>query len=315
MKLVEKFKSLLMLMVFLVPLLVISLLLTQLIIHIQYPHSPNIPGDTEILILGDSHAVCALDPNLIGKTVNLSSSGESYMHNYYKLKWFLKNSTSLKTVVLPMDLHSFSDFRKDRIHFTLNWLRYLDYLELGWIKKQILDYGIKYLDLRFFGFKGRYRQFADALLQPDDKSKPNLEETPGFKPRDGYFFHNREEKARKRAGRQLMGFDPFCSDMVFFFKRILNQCLDRQLRVVLLKLPISQDYYNQAEKLTDISGLEARMLQLARQFPKVIVIDFRKIYFQQEAGLFWDPQHLNKIGARDISIRFRDSLTQQRIIE
>lgn len=302
-------------MVFLVPLLGICLLLTHTIIRIQYPDSPNFPGETEILILGDSHAVCALDPNIIKKSVNFSSSGESYTHNYYKLKWILKRSHSLKTVVLPIDLHSFSDFRKDRIHFTLNWLRYLDYLELGWIKKRILECGIKYLDLKFFGFKGQYQKFADALFQPGNMSKPNPEEAPGFKPRDGYFFHNREEKARKRANRQLKGFDPFCPEMVFFFKRILNLCLDREFRVVLLKLPISQEYYKQAEKLTDVTGLETRILQLARRFPEATVIDFRKIYFRQEAGLFWDPQHLNKIGARDLSLRFRDRLIQQRIIE
>jgi hypothetical protein len=314
MKGIEKFKSLLMLLVFLAGLLGLSLLLTRLLIRIEYP-PPDIPRDTEILILGDSHAVYALDPNLIGKTVNFSSAGESYIHNYYKLKWALKRCPSLKTVVLPVDLHSFSDFRKDRIHFTLNWLRYLDYPELGWIKNKVLDYGVKYLDLLFFGFKGQYRKFAKAILKPGYKSNPDSEESPGFKPREGFFFHNRDEKARKRAGRQFNGFNPFCPEMVYFFKRILNRCANHQLRVILLRLPISRNYYLQAEKLTDITLLEARMLLLAQQFPHATVIDFRKIYFNHESGLFWDPQHLNRAGARDLSLRFRDRLVQQGFIE
>ena len=110
-----RLKSILSLLVFLIPLLAASLILTRILQEMQYPNGPEIPGDTEILILGDSHGVCALDPGIIGRAVNFSSPGESYLHNYYKLRWFLKQEHSLKAILLPLDLHSFSDFRKDRI--------------------------------------------------------------------------------------------------------------------------------------------------------------------------------------------------------
>jgi hypothetical protein len=315
MKYCQKIKSLLLLVLFLIPLLGVSLYLTHLNIRLQYPDRATIPEDTEILILGDSHGVFALDPVLIGKAFNFSNSGESYIHNYYKLKFALKRKHSLKAVILPLDLHSFSDFRKNRIHFNLNWLRYLNYPELGWIKKQAWSYLIKYLNLRFFSFKGRYRQFGDALLNPGLTRKTNQEEEPGFVAREGYFFHNREEKARKRANRQLKDFNSFSPEMVFFFKSILKECQDRQLRVILLKLPITEDYYQQAGKLIDIHRLDARVQPLVRNFTHVCIFDFQKIYFKNEAGLFWDPQHLNKIGARDISVRIHDRLIRQGIID
>jgi hypothetical protein len=314
MKYRQKIKSFLLLVLFLIPLLGISLYLTYLNIRIQYPDRATIPEDTEILILGDSHTVFALDPVLIGNAFNFGSSGESYIHNYYKLKFALKRNHSLKAIILPLDLHSFSDFRKDRIHFNLNWLRYLDYPELGRIKKQGLFYLIKYLNLRFFSFKGRYRQFGDALLNRGLTRKINQEE-PGFVAREGYFFHNREEKAKKRASRQLKGFDPFSPEMVLFFKSILKECKDRQLRVILLKLPITEDYYQQAGKLIDIPRLDTRVQQLVRNLIRVCIFDFQKIYFKNEAGLFWDPQHLNKIGARDISVRIHNRLIRQGIID
>jgi len=87
MKYCQKIKSLLLLVLFLIPLLGISLYLTHLNIRNQYPDRATIPEDTEILILGDSHTVFALDSVLIGNAFNFGRSGESYIHNYYKLKF------------------------------------------------------------------------------------------------------------------------------------------------------------------------------------------------------------------------------------
>ena len=310
----KKSKALFYLILFLVPFFILSIICNRIYYNIQIPIKPYIPPNTEILILGDSHAAFALDPEVIGKTVNFSSYGESYVHNYYKLKFALKKSKSLKIVILPIDLHSFSDFREDRIHFNMKWLQYIDFIELGWIKNKPISYLIKYLHLRIFEFKGHYLQFINHFFSHQDSQKSNLLIDKGFIAKDGFYFHKQDEKAQRRASRQLKDFNYFSKEIVLFFKKILQECEDNQIQVVLMKSPITREYYKQADRLINIKHLYSQVFQIARKFRNIHLLDFQTLYFKNESGLFWDPQHLNKIGASKFSALVKNHLVQHKLI-
>jgi len=279
-------------------------LCNQMYLQRQVPANPSIPADTEILILGDSHASYALDPELIGKAYNFSGYSESYVHNYYKLKYALKQNLSLRAVILPIDLHSFSDFRQERVFFNPQWLPFIDYLEVGWIKNRFLPYLVKYLNLRLFAFRGKYSLLFKLFSKTGSASAANPEMVSGYSPQNKYILFRRDrqiQRAKNRAARQLRGFDPFSKEMAVFFKMILAECARNKLHVVLLKLPVSEVYYDEARRLIDIRQLYERMLALARPYRNVQFLDFQKLLFKNGAGFFSDSQHVNKTGAEKIS--------------
>lgn len=306
MKAKNKTSAFLWLIVFLVPLLLACFLLNRIHLKDQGGADPRWSGNKDILILGDSHTAFALDPEILGRAVNFSSYGESYIHNYHKLKYALARAPAIQMVILPIDLHSFSDFRKDRIHFTPYWYRYLNYIQLGWRKKKILTYGLNYLKLALFEFRGKYSWLYRKMFNP--RAAPSTAPGHGFTPQEGFFFHNQKKKARFRASRQLEGFDPFSREMVDYFKRILEICQRYDIEIILLKLPISRAYYKVASRFVHVPGFYHKIFTLARRYPRIHSFDFQKYFFGNESVLFWDPQHLNRTGARRISTLIRDRI-------
>ena len=226
-----------MLPAFILPLIFLGAVFSRLDEKIAFPGKFWIPPGTRILILGDSHAVCSLDPGRIGKAVNFSSDGESYVQNYYKLKYALRCAPSLRTVILPVDLHSFSDFRAKRIMVDAEWSRYIDFLEIGKLRKKRFHYFYEWLKLRCFGFRGRYERFYRRwILGRKTVSVSRLDR--GFLPYQGIFIKkNSMARGQKRAFRQLKGYNIFSPEMVFFFKKILDLARQHELNIILLRFP------------------------------------------------------------------------------
>lgn len=66
----------------------------------------NLGRDTNTLILGDSHTLCALDDKLIPNAVNLSESADPYFFSYVKAERFINASPEIKTIVLGYAPHN-----------------------------------------------------------------------------------------------------------------------------------------------------------------------------------------------------------------
>ena len=296
----NKYQALFRLVLFLIPLLLASFYLNRCYMKNQLAIDPPLTRGINILILGDSHAAFALDPGFIDRAFNFSSYGESYIHNYYKLKYALRHAPGIQVVILPIDLHSFSDFRKDRIHFTPDWYRYLNYVELGWRKKRLVSYLLNDLKLGLFEFRGNTSFLTPSILKKKNPP-PSRQPSYGFTPQTGFFFQNQNKKARNRAYRQLKGFNTFSGEMEFYFRKILDLCETHHLQVILLKLPVSRAYFDVASRLINVDRYYGKIFALTRHYKNIHTFDFQKLYFGNQSGLFWDPQHLNSTGSRDIS--------------
>ncbi len=304
----DKIKALILLTVFTLPLLFLCAMFSRIHEKIAAPEKFKIPAGTRVIILGDSHAVCSLDPRRVGRAVNFSSNGESYIHNYYKLRYALRAAPFLRTVVLPIDLHSFSDFRSDRVRVNLEWLQYIDYLEYGRHSRRLPYYLGELLRLRGFGFCGGYRSFFSRwLLGRRAPSVSRLDQ--GFVPKTGYFIKKNSAKSgRKRALRQLQGVDLFSPEMVFYFRKILDLASRHRLHVVLLSFPVTPEYLRTAEELMSIDRYYARIRAITAKYSHVHFINRQRL-FHKKAGLFFrDAQHLNANGAGIFSGSIRRDL-------
>jgi len=306
----EKARALAALPAFLLPLLLICAVISRLDEKIELPGKFTLPAGTRILILGDSHAVCSLDPQRIGAAVNFASDGESYIHNFYKLKTALPAAPSLRTVILPVDLHSFSDFRSARVQVSPEWAQYLDYLEIGRIRNKRFYYLREWFQLRCLGFRGRYeRIFTRWVLGRGTASVSGPDR--GYLPKQGVFLKkNSRLRGRKRALRQLFAVDRFSPEMVLYFGKILELAGRHHLNVVLLRFPVTPEYLNTAEELMSIDRFYERIGAITRGYPRIHFLNRQRIFRRPPGFYFHDAQHLNGKGAEKFSDLIRRDLAR-----
>lgn len=298
---------------FLLPLLLACSWLSRLDERLAFAARPPIPPGTRIVFLGDSHVADSLDPGRFGQACNFASDGESYIHNYYKLRWLVGRVPSLRLVVLPADLHSFSSFRAQRVAVNGEWARYIDYPELGRLQGRRLRLARDYARLRLFGFRGQYRRLWErGLLGRGQAPAAGIDR--GFKPIFGFFIKKgRNERGLRRARRQLEGVNLFSPDMVLYFRKTLDLAQERGLAVVLLRFPVTPEYLSVAEILVPVEEFYARVRRLAG--PGVVLLDRHDVLQEPPGRWFRDAQHLNQDGARRFSDLIRADLERLGINE
>lgn len=291
---------------FLLPLLCACFWLSRWNERLAFVARPDIPAGARIAFLGDSHVVDSLDPGRIDGAFNFASDGESYIHNFYKLRWLAERVPSLRSIVLPVDVHSFSSYRANRMPVTPEWARYIDYLEIGRLRGRWPHFARELLVLRLFGFRGEYRRFWEqGLLARGRPPAANIDR--GFIPRAGFFLKKgRIMRGQRRARRQLQGVELFSPDMVLYFNRILGLARERGLKVVLVRFPVTPEYLREVETLVAVDDFYARVRRLAG--PGVSFIDRHQALQHPPGRFFRDAQHLNLDGAERFSDLIRSDL-------
>jgi hypothetical protein len=59
-----------------------------------------------ILIAGDSYPECALNDSILSNAINLSSSADTYIYSYVKIRKFITHNPQIKTVLLGISYHN-----------------------------------------------------------------------------------------------------------------------------------------------------------------------------------------------------------------
>lgn len=254
--------------------------------------------DVRILILGDSHSGRGIDPDLIGGAFNFSSYGENYTQTYFKLRRLLNDDlVDLEAVILPIDLHSFSSFRADRFRDPYYWEKYINYVELGRFKDDLPGY----LEQRLRGEISYLADVEDTIDYLRNRKKISQRMQPlrkGFLPsnRKYSWAQNPLDHARRRTNAHLKGSDYLDEDLAYHFQCILDMCFQRQLCVVLVKFPVSYEYYDLASKLMPVELFYKEVDALIRPECGVELLDYQKEFFGKN-HLFENSDHLNFAGA------------------
>jgi len=69
------------------------------------------------LIVGDSHTMTSLDPEIIEHSKNVSFNSENYFFSYYKLKHFLFYNSHIKVVILGFAPQNISKMSSEMFFF------------------------------------------------------------------------------------------------------------------------------------------------------------------------------------------------------
>ncbi len=265
--------------------------------------------DTRILFLGDSHPKYAINPKYIQDSFNYSSSGENYFQSFLKFKNITdKELMDLDSLVIPLDFHSFSSYRAERFLNEWYWKDFEGFDE--WPE--------------FKGVKNTVRKIAAARYPVIDNGgefikyfikRPELAELEKGWQRgvgDYSLAKNKEVIVKKRFDEQFKDSN-YINDFLFeYFLRIIDLAKEENIKVVLLKYPITEDYYFKFDK--EMGSEESFYGQFEERLKDkdVRILDFQKMYFDRP-HYFFNADHLNETGAIDFSKLLNDELYKNEI--
>ena len=287
----------------------------RLLQQIVRPDHLLITPDVSVLVLGDSHPECSLNPEYMTGVENISLSSEHYLLTFYKLKALLDANPQIHTVILGYSVHNlnqfYDDFLKKEEHSQL-WLNiYFPLLDeegldmiraapgyfVSSLKYQYgvplrIDFFLLYklvrgtLHVTDFSFWGHFREGQLSLLQ--DKYLRRTIEI--------HFYEN----------GKVQGLSPF--QMYYLFK-IAEYCERRQVNLILLMTPLHEKYHKNIPP-----GFSRFYHQLAetltRRYPHTHFWDFSELPLPDI--FFRDPDHLNKYGAARFSTMIMKQLKNSR---
>jgi len=265
----------------------------------------------EVLGLGDSHPASGFDPRIFKNGFNFSFAGEKYIYNYYKLKYVIKKDKKLRIVILPVDLHSFSTWGANAFLHDFYWIKYLDYWELGKIKKKPFRFIWKYLNGKFFPYIGEFK-FVFNIKENKKKRMFHIPRTvKGLIVKKETFFKRKDKETRKRMFLQYYKQKTFDNTVVAYFKKILKLCKDNNIKLVLVRYPVTKIYYKYASRKVKVKKYYDKIFKMIENYNNVIFIDLHTLFFKNDSPYFYDPDHMNYIGARKFTLKLKKTLREE----
>ena len=263
----------------------------------------------EVLFLGDSHFIRGLDLRQFGnKTFDLSFPDANYIQSYYILKRYIREMPSLKVVVLPLSLHSFSSFRTDGFdNPAYFWDRFIDFEELSDIKGKIirkrplkltvLDESTGKLTFIDNAIK-RLQEMISGILQinPD---KENMQIAPA---ESNIKIGAVKNVVINNVGDHFENSNVFDQDLLVYFEKTLKLCKKNNLLVVAVQFPVSEEYLKCAEKYISPRDMRDKIINDERYN---IYINknfaFSSLYLDRNDLFTEDGHHLNRDGSKYFS--------------
>ncbi len=324
-------KFLIRLLVFLALLVSINILLDQLYKRCVVHNILNNAKDRDFrqyndtlryLSLGNSHNT--VDTYVLENAFNYNSPAENYVQSYYKLKYIVEEQKKIpENLILYIDVSSFSAMAAGYFEHNSYWIKYVDYFEVARVMgdRHILN---KWLEGNFFSYAGNYRNIKLSLiylvkighlnLHHGYRAPRNFKNFAYYRPEDidilsdesqydwtGARETDRKEKvrrAKRKADIYLTRKGYFDHTMATYFEKILHLCLDHDIQVILLRAPLTREYWEEVNRIVPAGKLYEKVRNIYTRYPNVtMVLDYHDLFFDHPE-YFFDPDHLNPLGAR-----------------
>ncbi|MEQ1505872.1 MAG: hypothetical protein ABMB14_26795 [Myxococcota bacterium] len=264
------------------------------------------PRPVDVMIAGDSHARFSVEAPILGLAINVAVPGEHYQKSTYRVPWLIDHGTrTVGTVVLPFDAVSFASFKDDSFEPELVWGRYLDWWELGRQKGKYFEFAGRWAKSRIAPYVGEFPTVLQYLTTTRHFRDPT-------DPQGGLnltFFENGTDAAR----RHLEGADVWDPDMEWAFRRLVSELVERRIRVVLVRFPVTRAYAAESRRLGADPALRDQLLTELAKPGVVDHLDFESMFFDSPE-MFGDGDHLNPIGKRRFSLTFAEALVRLGVI-
>jgi len=249
---------------------------------------------TNVLIAGDSHTQCSLNPKLFKSAVNISQSAEPYVITFWKLKYILDNNKP-DVLLLGFGHHNISAFNdikfKNKIWsselfrrtYTIQKFRNLKQIEIDYFGYyKILFKNIFLLPHRkHFNFIGHYSNSTDSNLA-DLKSAI-----------ERHYYNKKNEL-------------PVSEISIAYLDSIVQICNKNKINLVLINSPVHKVYYdNIPDIIKDRYNSEKKRL-INMEIP---VFDYSNMFY--EDSLYLNADHINEKGAAKFTLTIIDLIEKK----
>jgi len=260
------------------------------------------------LAMGNSHN--CINTHILENCFNYGSPSENYIQSYYKLKHILEETGKKpEYLLLQSDVSSYGSKISDRYEYNSYWIKYIDYMELARVK-QDRDILFKWAEGKFFSYAGNYKDIQLSIVY--SIKMPKLEMHNGYRPhRDFKNFANDLNKQKSAWNKaQLINtadvyFDPAIK---YYLKKILDICQEHNVKVVLIRYPLTREFSEEERKIVPADKLFAEIDKIAAGCSTYWgTLDYHDLYFDHPE-YFFDPDHLNVKGSDLFTARLQQDL-------
>ena len=267
------------------------------------------------LMLGNSHN--RINPEVMGNGFCYITPKEVYKQSYYKLRYILEN-TNIRpaNILLSIDPVNFSPKAENDLSFDGYWRKYLDYAELA-REHNDPGYFVNWAAGNFFSYVGNYK-YVYMSLQFFNYDFTQI--------RNGYFPPRNYKNFAREPNRDLKGYEIASAYLASYAKqsvlgettyycKILDLCRQNNIRLILLWMPMTDEYLKAANRLVDLDKLDHDILELTRQHNvDYRLFDFRN-QFSGQPSYFFNADHVNPAGAAIISRKIKEELEKNNDVE
>ena len=256
--------------------------------------------DINLLILGGSHARNAADPALMSQSMSLAVGGEHYIKTLYRLRHLVtQRQRKVAAALVPLDAASLSSWKTDSFTPEYVWGQYVDFVELGALRRKPFAYGRMWTKATLFPYAGELETLEQLWLG----SRAFQDERQALAP---------PPKRERRTGRQaaadhLAGQDLSDPAQTWALRQLVSELLERKTRVILVTYPVSAGYSKAARALgADMSAQRNLVADLSKA-GQVDHLDFESL-LHGKPEYFYDGDHLSRSGRARFSRLLRQKL-------
>lgn len=265
-------------------------------------------GAINTIFFGDSHPASDVNPAYIKDSFNYSISDETYEQTYYKIKSLLDIKKDLCLIVLPLDVHSFSNYRENPYSDIRYWINFMSFDE---IKRESGKSSIVIASKIFLPFIGNGLDFKRVWF-----NNKKMEINKGWQraTNDFSFEQDKEKIASKRVSSQV-GSPLILVDQYLLghFADILKLAETKEKNVVLIKYPLSPAYLEALNSQSiNIDGYYADLDNFLIDYKNVYLLDYQQLI--KDNSLFSDVDHLNDRGSEVLSKKINEDLIKNKLV-
>lgn len=259
----------------------------------------NDAQNMSVLILGDSSSQVDVNPSLIDGSFNFASNGETYVQNYYKLRYLIeKRGIVPEVIVLPFNLYSFSSYRASRIQDVWYWHRIVNYSEFEgqFGKANFFDNSLK----ARFPLAGSGETMIALIFEGSQEIRQghySMEKSFSDAP-------DKEKIGLQRVEYHFKDAEIIHPGLSYYFKKIITIAEKNNMTVILVRYPLTDVYQSKAARY--IPNQNEFYDDVSYQYAKedhVHVLDYH-LWNYDDHSLFADSMHLNTKGSQIFSKQF-----------
>jgi hypothetical protein len=250
------------------------------------------------IVFGHSHSECALNDSLIVDLKNLSTSGESYLYTFQKLKELLKQNNQIETIFIEFSNNqitsSFDRWIWEDKHLSQNYPIYAPFMKA----EEHLLLG-----------KNNYNGFLNALsVSLKSNIESILRSRFDYSKKIGGYLHLKRNKMDSLIidyeNKPIVyngSYNKLSKVNLGYLRKLINKCKENNIKVFLIRSP--QHKYLSVLK-------NEKLFQKVKDslFSDVELLDFNN--FKLENHEYGDFGHLNHMGASKFSKWFDDLLKE-----